>query len=892
MVNAPATLAILDRETSSTGRTTTTNNRGRVKTRPAFSWELEKPPLQLQDIPMADELSLTANLPTGQRGYSQSPSRDDDMHGNAWDRRDHRSRPPHQPPFHADRAGDYRDAHDTRPRRSLSPHDWSRDNQGRMYSDDYHRGRHEQARGNDYGSSSSYRDRRSYNSRSPHGDYHSRSRSRSPARDGSRLREAGVPSDTVIFEGLPVRVDALEVRVIRRRYIERETHKAPYMLTKAHIQLRESIIRNCISDNFPLVDVRITYSKGKRRAFIQFEEIDDAAAFVNENFPKVLISLPHTTDEVPDGKISAYIHFAHRREDAESRASSSQWVCQPCGFNNYSSRTKCKRCGAFPSSSTMRLNLNPAADAADVPTQILVVYPLPAFVNEGMLATDIKKLELERVDPASQKQAPGSKLQSTAPADRAARTGARAGSLHRVFLMRDPHTEESVKYGFAEFWTLQDAVDAMAKIKLLPSFTVAACPVTVSHIHMGVFVPEDRDISPDTERFSFNPLFNTALRVRYRDLRAYPSQLLIAAEPPESIATDGEPKGSDQGSNKKLKKRKADDPLGAPVKRPVPAMAGHMAMWQKKHEEIHTNESDDKTAAVKQPPPPPKNSKAAPIKFSFTGASMQATDPPPPSTSPPAPPSPSTAPPPPPEEQNGDHESAGKPDVQTKDEKPITPYADREKLQCLLCMRKFKSLDELGRHENSQLHAEKLLNEQSIKNALERLAKRGIQPQQQTEAIEDAGSAAPKYRDRAKERREQWNQPKKPAPVPADKGASGSQKDQGKAPAQEKAPAQSKGAGMLAKMGWTTGSGLGANSEGRTESIVTHVYREGVGLGAEGADLGNAQTLGESRTLNNRKDYVNAVNDRARERFFTEFGEKKDEKDGEQNGEEKNGKED
>jgi hypothetical protein len=207
-------------------------------------------------------------------------------------------------------------------------------------------------------------------------------------------------------------------------------------------------------------------------------------------------------------------------------------------------------------------------------------------------------------------------------------------------------------------------------------------------------------------------------------------------------------------------------------------------------------------------------------------------------------------------------------------------------------MRKFKSLEELGRHEGSQLHAEKLQDEQSIKNALERLAKRGIQPQKQAEAGDDASSTGPKYRDRAKERREQWNQPKKPQPVPGDKSASGSQKDQGKAPVQEKVPVQSKGAGMLAKMGWTSGSGLGANAEGRTESIVTHVYREGVGLGAEGSNLGNAQALGESRTLNNRKDYVNAVNDRARERFFTEFAEKKDEKDGEKNGEEKDGKED
>ncbi|KAK6447028.1 hypothetical protein FP744_10003278 [Trichoderma asperellum] len=805
-----------------------------------------------------DELSLTANLPTGQRGYSQSPSRDDDMHDSAWDRRGHRPGPYSQHPYNADRAGDYRDAHDTRPRRDLSPHDWSRDNQGRMYSDDYHRGRHEQAGGKDY-ASPSYRDRRPYNSRSPHRDYYSRSRSRSPGfgLDGGRLREAGPPSDTVIFEGLPGKIDAAE--------------------------LRESIVQSCISDDFPLVDIRITHAKGKRRAFIQFEDVDHAAAFINENFPKVRITLPHTTDDAPDGKINAYIHFAHRRDDTEARvAGGGQWVCQPCGFSNYSSRTKCKRCGALPSSSAMQLSLNPAADAGDAPTQILVVYPLPAFVNEGMFAADMKRLELEKPDAASQKLASGSKLQSTAPADRAARTGARPGSLHRVFLMRDPNTEESAKYGFAEFWTLQDAVDAMAKIKLLPSFTVSACAVTVSHIHMGVFVPEDRQVTPDTERFSFNPLFNTALRVRYRDLRAYPSQKVVATESPDNPTGNGEPKGGEQDNSKKIKKRKADDPLGATLKRSAPAMAGHMAMWQKKHEEIHVNEPGG-TAAAKQPPLPPKNSKAAPIKFSITGTSMQAADPPPPSLPPPAPPADAAPPPPPPSsEQKDDNISASKSDAGIKAEKPITPYGDREKLQCLLCMRKFKSLDELGRHEGSQLHAEKLQDEQAIKNALERLAKRGIQPQTQAEADDYGSSTAPKYRDRAKERREQWNQPKKPLPTSSEKGASGPQKDQVKPPAQEKAPIQSKGAGMLAKMGWTTGTGLGANAEGRTESIVTNVYREGVGLGAEGANLGNAQAYGESRTLNNRQDYMNAVNDLARERFFNEFGGKKDEKNGEQ----------
>ncbi|OTA05472.1 hypothetical protein A9Z42_0061620 [Trichoderma parareesei] len=818
---------------------------------------------------MADELSLTANLPTGQRGYSQSPSRDDGMHADAWDRRDHRPRPPRQsPPFGADRAPDYPDAHDARPRPrpSLSPPDWSRDNQGRMYNDDYHRGRHDQAR--DYDHATSYRDR-GYSSRSPPGHHYSRSRSRSPAREGGRLGDAGLPSDTVIFEGLPRRGE-----------------------------LREGVTRAC--EDYSVLDIRLAYAKGKRRAFIQFEDVDHATAFVDDHFPNVLITLPHATDEVPDGKCSAFIHFAHPKADGDTRAGG-QWVCQPCGFDNYSSRTKCKRCGSSPLSSAMQVSLIPAADAGDAPTQILVVYPLMAYVTEEMFAADMKRLELEKPDPASQKLAPGSKLQSTAPADRAARTGARPGSLHRVFLMRDSITDESVKYGFAEFWTLQDAVDAMAKIKLLPSFSVAASPVTVAHIHLGVFVPEERAITPEMEKFSFNPLFNPTLRVRYRDLRVYPNQKVLAPEPPGSASADGEQKGGDQGgnnNNKKQKKRKADDPLPAAAKKAVPAMAGHMALWQKKHEEIHTNESG--ATAAKQLPVKDSKAKEAPIKFAFPGASAHASgsqansaSPPSQSAKPaqpaqPAPPAPSSAPPPPPppEKQNGDTMPAAKPDRQPKDEKPITPYADREKLQCLLCMRKFTSLDELGRHENSRLHRETLQDEQSIKSALQRLSKRGIPLPTQPEGGGDASdAAAPQYRDRAKERREQWNQPKKPLPGAADKSAPGPQKkDQAKPPAQEKAPAPSKGAGMLAKMGWTSGSGLGANAEGRTESIVTHVYRQGVGLGAEGADLGNAQALGESRTVNNRKDYVDAVNERARERFLKEFGDKKD---GQQNGEDK-----
>lgn len=72
---------------------------------------------------------------------------------------------------------------------------------------------------------------------------------------------------------------------------------------------------------------------------------------------------------------------------------------------------------------------------------------------------------------------------------------------------------------------------------------------------------------------------------------------------------------------------------------------------------------------------------------------------------------------------------------------------------------------------------------------------------------------------------------------------------------------------MLAKMGWMSGSGLGANGDGRTEVIATNAYQEGAGLGAEGANLGDAAELAEKKTRNTYADYVSTVQDKARERY-------------------------
>jgi hypothetical protein len=73
---------------------------------------------------------------------------------------------------------------------------------------------------------------------------------------------------------------------------------------------------------------RVLTSTGQRRAFVQFEHLDNAVAFVDEHYPKLLLPLQDNADAGPDGKIEAYVHFARRREDWDSRPQAAgNWRC-------------------------------------------------------------------------------------------------------------------------------------------------------------------------------------------------------------------------------------------------------------------------------------------------------------------------------------------------------------------------------------------------------------------------------------------------------------------------------------------------------------------------------------------------------------------------------------
>ncbi|KKA31200.1 hypothetical protein TD95_000805 [Thielaviopsis punctulata] len=582
--------------------------------------------------------------------------------------------------------------------------------------------------------------------------------SKSPRRRHSRSRSPpgrGKPTDTIIVEGI------LETLTLN--------------------ELRTSFYASTDLVDFPTAQVRAPGA------------LSDSIKWMEQNYPSITLEFPGRTD-ISNEKLTCMIHYARSR------------VHEP------SSTYEDKRATLYEE--PQRPQLTGDTDASPTPSQILVIYPLLPSVNEEALAAGA--LQLEKDEKSTVPRADGApKLKSTAPVGDTTGLGAPKGSLHRVFLIRDTATNASLNYGFVEFWTLDAAMAAMAKFQKSRTFTIAGATVVVSTIHLGVFVPDTRPLVPQIEKQSFHPLFNPAIRVRYRDLHVYPSIRIVSEEPPSGMALPKTDAVEDEA--KKSKKRKGDTLQAGPAKRPV--MAGQMAMWQKKHAEIAEPHAD--SPAKSSANCIPVSARPAPIKISIGTKAIASPSPQVPS---------------------------------------VTAFLDRDRLQCLLCMMKYKTLDDCDVHERSRNHKGALRDADKVKAATARVLAR----QGKKVAESDAG-----YRDRARERRAAFNQPPKPGAASAKKDSASTATATAVPTMQDKTlPAVSgKGSSLLAKMGWTKGMGLGAKGEGRTDIVVTHAYQEGVGLGADGGDLGDAQLLAEKKTIGRYEDYVESAQDRARQRY-------------------------
>jgi RNA recognition motif-containing protein len=107
------------------------------------------------------------------------------------------------------------------------------------------------------------------------------------------------------------------------------------------------------------------------------------------------------------------------------------------------------------------------------PSQYLVIRNLDPNVTEDVLAEGVMQLYVEKAAAPKEPTSTTFKLKSTAPSNNTAGLGARPGSLRRVFLIRDRQSNESWKYGFAEFATIEDAAAAVTKFRTSITFTIA-----------------------------------------------------------------------------------------------------------------------------------------------------------------------------------------------------------------------------------------------------------------------------------------------------------------------------------------------------------------------------------------------------------------------------------
>ncbi|KAF8853933.1 hypothetical protein BDZ45DRAFT_60440 [Acephala macrosclerotiorum] len=497
-----------------------------------------------------------------------------------------------------------------------------------------------------------------------------------------------------------------------------------------------------------------------------------------------------------------------------------------CYLPNFSHRTLCFRCNAPRTRATAhgvvvaQANMSTFSGFAttgdsDVSpdgtaSQFLLLRGLEPGVTEELLAKGVSKLcKTKAGTPPSDLK--GAKKRQIASTTTDASLGAKDGSLRRVLLVRDRKTNDSWRYGFAEFSTVEDAQAAMAKYKASDKFTISSKPVLLSYIHAGVFVPVLHPLGDEYAKFTFSPLSNTAIKLMYWDEAAYANELAVATpDAPSAVKTKESEHaklaaaaaneglvGNGKDGEPKLKKRK--------VEKDPKVVAPHLQFWSNRHAELHGIPPKDPEEDT------PNSEPATPQKK--VSASAEAP--------------------------------------------PSQTFADLERKCCLLCSRQFKTEAEVNKHERmSQLHRDNMNNEDLVSKALAKLNK-----------SKGSTTESSAYRDRAKERRQAFNQPKQPAAQhnQASKEASGEpplKKQQEEAP-----PVQSKGATILGKMGWTAGEGLGAQGTGRTDAIVTELYSQGVGLGAQGGKVGDAAEQAHRQTKGSYADFVSNVKDKAKERF-------------------------
>ncbi|KAL9607119.1 MAG: hypothetical protein Q9167_007937, partial [Letrouitia subvulpina] len=578
--------------------------------------------------------------------------------------------------------------------------------------------------------------------------------------------------------------------------------------------------------------------------FLRFPSLARSKDFVESNYPAIFLRSKKGSDN-ENAAVEVRIAFSRERDDRSRGEKDGQWTCKVCNYLNFSGRTKCHQCAfdqigwlTWASSKGISMtrtdhevlqkaNWDAFKNAGDndvsneIPSQFLLFRSLESSVDEEKLAKGASKLyKPSRISPQ-----PTTSFQRNANAKVASTTGdtnlgAKEGSLRRVLLVRDRGSNDSWRYGFAEFATIDDAQAALFRFKSAGRFTIASKPVMVDYIHSGVFQPVSH-LTQEVEKFMFSPLGNATTKLMYWDKRAYVNELTVSTGLPKSSASSIEPQAKsaidkaaaavkDEGllnprkeNETKPKRRKVKATSTGKAKTAIPLQ---LQQWNDKNAELRGTEINK------------------------------------------------------PSEQNEDlnaKQSIADPPIESKSEKRT--FADPEKMNCNLCNRHFHTIAALTTHErDSQLHQDNLKDEDRVSQAEAKMADAGIS------TVPLAQGDKSEYRNRAEERRKAHGlsnkaflpmkkQPSLPEPNESDKASV--------------PPSTSIGLSLLGKMGWSEGEGLGARGTGRTEAIATDMYAAGVGLGAQGGKIGDAVSEAGRKTKAGHDDWTERAKEVTKERY-------------------------
>lgn len=413
------------------------------------------------------------------------------------------------------------------------------------------------------------------------------------------------------------------------------------------------------------------------------------------------------------------------------------------------------------------------ASPDNTPSQFLLFRGLEPSVTEELFAKGVAKLFKPVASSTASNQLIHKKSSKVASTTGDSNLGAREGTLRRVLLVRDRRSNESWRYGFAEFATIDDAQAALGRYNSFERFTIASKQVLITYIHAGVFVPM-LNPTASTLRFTFSPLNNPALKLSYWDEDAYVTELVVSSADVLTAAKSTKiPSAEKEGlmssrDAEKNKKRKAETTAVSNVKKAAPS---HLQFWSNRHAELHGLDQ-----------------KPTDAKSSDNGRSL-VQDVAPPSQS----------------------------------------FADPERNCCYLCSRQFNSAAEVNKHERlSDLHRTNLQDTALVRKAQGKLEKHASRAQETSLEYRDRAKERRKVYGVVNKKGEQIDQKAHPTseenePVVQSKGASllskmGYTSGQGLG---------ASGEGMIAPINqnvYAAGVGLGAQG-GKLGDAVTEAAR-------------------------------------------------------------------